>query len=87
VAQRLVALGEPVEFVGLLDCRHEAMQPIQQTQEKLAKRVLMREVMHLMQPYENREQQDIQEAVQQLREKIESTRGPNCWHGARAAPH
>ncbi len=73
VAQHLAELDERVHFVGLLDCGNPAMPPIQEAQEACVKHRLAGELAQLVQQDKHRERQDLQEAVRQLEENLESS--------------
>jgi thioesterase domain-containing protein len=86
MAQLLAELAEPVEFVGLLDCRNPEMPPVQETQEERARHLLVGQLLELVQQDAYSGQDDLQQAVRLLEEKAPITDWAELVARAEALP-
>ncbi|MBW8832126.1 MAG: amino acid adenylation domain-containing protein, partial [Burkholderiales bacterium] len=86
MAQLLAELDEPVEFVGLLDCRNPKMPPVQETQEERARHLLVGHLLELVQQDVYSGQDDLQQAVRLLEEKSPITDWAELVAWAEALP-
>jgi amino acid adenylation domain-containing protein len=86
MAQLLAELDEPVEFVGLLDCRNPEIPSVQETQEERARHLLVGELRERVQQDAYSGQHDLHQAVRLLEEKAPITDWAELVAWAEALP-
>jgi arthrofactin-type cyclic lipopeptide synthetase C len=73
IAQQLAEQDEPVDFVGMLDCEHHAIDPLAESPEQTARDLLLRELTKLMREQAFDGQENSRQALQQLADEVPRT--------------
>jgi amino acid adenylation domain-containing protein len=73
IAQLLADQDERVDFIGMLDCQHQATDPLTESPEEMARHQFLLDLTKLIEEQTSDEHEDVQQALRQLADDIPHT--------------